>query len=230
VIEANFSLFWGLSIMLYESTLVSDDTRVDRFLDGNTGALSALEQAGMNVFNGKGRCDHCHGLPMTTEATVADALAHGPVPDPLIGFEIIGVRPLADDGGDILQPGLGAFKIPALRNVELNGPYFHNGGKSTLRQVVEFYNNGGDFAVAGRDSQIRPLGMTEGEKQALVSFLMALTDERVRIQSAPFDHPELRINNGHNPDGSDNALLLPATGAAGGAPFTPFLGLNPQQP
>src|ERR1051326_6759909 len=81
VIEANFSLFWGLSIMLYESTLVSDDTRVDRFLDGNTAALSPLEQAGMAVFNGKGRCDHCHGLPMTTEATVADAVAGGGLPN-----------------------------------------------------------------------------------------------------------------------------------------------------
>src|SRR6185295_4596344 len=145
-------------------------------------------------------------------------------------FEIIGVRPTIDDGGDILQPNLGFFKVPGLRNTELNGPYFHNGGKATLRQVVEFYNNGGDFAVAGKNSQIRPLGLTEGEKQALVSFLVALTDQRVRIQSAPFDHPELRINNGHNPDGSDNASTLPATGAAGGAPFTSFLGLNPQQP
>src|SRR6185295_16574143 len=152
---------------------VSDNSRVDQFLDGNLGALNATEQLGMQLFNGKARCDHCHGLPETTSATVLAATAGLLVPDPLAGFEIIGVRPLADDGGDILQPGLGAFKVPGLRIIELNGPYFHNGGKSTLRQVVEFYNNGGDFAVPGQDSQIRLLGLTEGEKNALVSFLVA---------------------------------------------------------
>src|SRR6185295_13399804 len=142
-------------------------------------------------------------------------------------FEIIGVRPTTDDGGDILQPNQGFFKTPGLRNVEINGPYFHNGGKATLRQVVEFYNNGGDFAVPGKNSQIRPLGLTDGEKNALVSFLVALTDERVRVQAAPFDHPELIIHNGSNADGSDNNLVLPDTGAAGGAPFQTFLGLSP---
>jgi hypothetical protein len=39
----------------------------------------------------------------------------------------------------------GSFKAPQLRNVELTGPYFHNGGKLTLRQVVDFYARGGDF-------------------------------------------------------------------------------------
>ena len=136
----------------------------------------------------------------------------------------------ADDGGDILQPGQGAFKVPHLRNVELSGPYFHNGVKATLRQVVEFYNNGGDFQVAGKNGQVRPLGLTEGEKQALVSFMMAMTDERVRLQKAPFDHPQLFIHNGHNADGSDNDVERVATGAAGGAPLQTFLGLNPFSP
>ena len=39
----------------------------------------------------------------------------------------------------------GAFKTPGLRNSELTGPYFHNGGMATLRQVVQFYNRGGNF-------------------------------------------------------------------------------------
>ena len=41
-----------------------------------------------------------------------------------------------------------AFKTPGLRNVELTGPYFHNGGQATLMQVVDFYNRGGDFDQA----------------------------------------------------------------------------------
>ena len=40
----------------------------------------------------------------------------------------------------------GAFKVPGLRNVELTGPYFHNGGQATLGQVVEFYDRQADFA------------------------------------------------------------------------------------
>jgi cytochrome c peroxidase len=38
----------------------------------------------------------------------------------------------------------GAFKTPTLRNIALTGPYFHNGSRATLRQVMEFYNRGGD--------------------------------------------------------------------------------------
>jgi hypothetical protein len=44
----------------------------------------------------------------------------------------------------------GAFKVPTIRNVELTGPYFHNGGQATLRQVVDFYNRGGDRRNANR--------------------------------------------------------------------------------
>ncbi len=38
----------------------------------------------------------------------------------------------------------GSFKAPILRNVGLNPPYFHNGGQATLKDVVRFYNRGGD--------------------------------------------------------------------------------------
>src|SRR5439155_11136423 len=50
VMENNFSLYWGLSVMLYGSTQVSDQTRYDAFLDGNTGALNAQERLGLSVF------------------------------------------------------------------------------------------------------------------------------------------------------------------------------------
>jgi len=112
----------------------------------------------------------------------------------------------------------------------LNGPYFHNGGQATLRQVVEFYNRGGDFRDQFTDSQIRPLELTDSEKSALVSFLVALTDDRVRYQSAPFDHPQLIIHNGAYGDGSDNDQERPATGSGGGAPVQTFLNLSPWQP
>jgi cytochrome c peroxidase len=217
LMEQNFSLYWGLSIMLYESTLVSDDTRVDRFLAGNRAALNAQERLGMNVFTGKGRCDKCHFGGELTEASVGNANE-----DPLAGFVNVGLRPSIEDGGDILQPGQGMYKVPGPRNAELNGPYFHNGPRATLRQVVDFYDRGGDFRGRLVDGDVRPLRLTETEKHALVAFLVALTDDRVRFERAPFDHPSLDV---------PNLGILPAVGAGGkSTPLTTFLGLSPFQP
>ncbi|HCF30075.1 MAG TPA: cytochrome C peroxidase, partial [Cyanobacteria bacterium UBA11049] len=76
--------------------------------------------------------------------------------------------------------------------------YFHNGGQLTLEQVVEFYNRGGD--VKSPTNTLQPLNLTDVEKQNLVAFLKSLTDERVRLQKAPFDHPSLMVPNGHPGD------------------------------
>ena len=103
----------------------------------------------------------------------------------------------------------GAFKTPGLRNVELTGPYFHNGGQSTLRQVMEFYNRGGDFHqenLVDLSPEMSTLDLSESDIDAVVAFMKTLTDERVRNESAPFDHPELP-----QPDGN----ALPAIGAKG---------------
>ncbi len=122
----------------------------------------------------------------------------------------------------------GAQKTPGLRNVELTAPYFHNGGMSTLEQVVEFYNRGGNFAQEDKadfDIDIEPLHLTAEEKAALVAFLKALTDERVRFDKAPFDHPQLIVPNGAKGnqfrvinDGTEKATLqLPGeAGRTGG--------------
>jgi cytochrome c peroxidase len=129
---------------------------------------------------------------------------------------------------------MGSFKAPQLRNVELTGPYFHNGGKLTLRQVVDFYTRGGDFPVtnaAHRDFNLVNMNievqsnLTEEEKVALVDFLLELTDERNRFDRAPFDHPQVIIPvDGLAPDstGGRTALLadprfldIKAVGAAG---------------
>ena len=94
----------------------------------------------------------------------------------------------------------GAFKSPTLRNVELTGPYMHNGGLTTLRDVVEFYDHGGDFGVETnlhKHPEIEPLGLTDVEVDALVAFLETLTDDRVRYSRAPFDHPELVVPVGY---------------------------------
>ena len=88
----------------------------------------------------------------------------------------------------------GAFKTPGLRNAELTAPYFHNGGTSTLEDVVRFYNRGGDFAAVNRnnlDVDITPLGLSDQDILDVAEFIRALTDPRVRNESGPFDHPSL---------------------------------------
>jgi cytochrome c peroxidase len=131
----------------------------------------------------------------------------------------------------------GSFKVPSLRNVELTGPYMHNGGMATLEQVVSFYDRGGNFKNPELDPDISPIGFTSEEKSAVIAFLESLTDERVRYERAPFDHPELVITNGQAGDATkakalgktglavDAILTIPAVGKKGSR--TPLLSFAP---
>ena len=133
-----------------------------------------------------------------------------------------------------------AFKVPTLRNIELTGPYMHNGSMKTLDEVIEFYARGGniktgnthDNILEGGELQLVPQSRTD-----LIAFLKLLTDERVRNEQAPFDHPELTIPNGHegnhlsvtngnplDPDlAKEETIIIPAVGASGlNAPILPF--------
>jgi cytochrome c peroxidase len=134
----------------------------------------------------------------------------------------------------------GNMKVPTLRNIELTGPYFHNGSRATLAQVLEFYNRGGDRRgplaqdstgygpnLTNLDPVIQPLGLTPTEISNMLAFLNSLTDERVRWEKAPFDHPSLVVPNGQqgsevtvNKNSASNqavdiALQVLSTGAAG---------------
>ena len=287
--ETNFSMFWGLAIMMYESTLVSDEAPIDRFVGwagtpANPNALSVQEKRGLALFRGgKASCVQCH---KGAEFTGAGSLLQPNLGDTNLvehmfvgagqlgmydnGFYNIGVRPTVEDVGvggldpfgnslsfsreyldmrrgkpvpdrisvdpcrfnikvdaidcwthpdpNMTRVGVdGAVKTPSLRNVALTQPYFHNGSRFTLEQVVEFYNRGGDRrGPDGNDTsglsdpkasnggasnvhpQIRPLGLTDAEQADLVAFLRnALTDRRVACEQAPFDHPALTVFNGH---------------------------------
>ncbi len=205
----NFPLFWGLALQAYQATLISDDSRLDQFFDGRRDALSALEMRGMQVFNsGNAECADCHGGAELTAASFSNAQRN--TTDPRrAGFFRVGVTPIAEDGGLGGVDGFGiplfgaaaangTFKAPGLRNVELTGPYFHNGGQATLEQVVDFYGRNGDFPGDGNMApEIARIRMSADDRTAVVAFLKALTDERVRFQRAPFDHPSLCIPTGH---------------------------------
>ena len=280
--EANFAMFWGLSIMLYESTLVSDDAPFDRYAKGDSSALNALAKEGFEIFLNQGKCVNCHSGPEFTGAAISQL--RGVLADPdepmieLMQMEVgpeafydggvynIGVRPTEEDLGvggrhPVLGPwslarrvqegqnpdlnGLtlsigpndrlavdGAFKTPTLRNVELTGPFMHNGGMRTLTEVVLFYARQADFFeenIENLDPDVDGIGHVRGDEHrvaALVEFMKALTDDRVRYQQAPFDHPELIIPNGHRGvDGEialDDDIVLPAVGKHGGGRLQSF--------
>ena len=142
----------------------------------------------------------------------------------------------------------GAFKIPSLRNVELTGPYMHNGSMATLEQVIEFYARKGNVDNDDMNILIDSItlaGEAGAEGQAIaaknradvVAFLKTLTDDRVRYQKAPFDHPELVVQMGQKGDnkavvpgnplqsnlGQDETLTTPAIGKNGSTtPILPF--------
>ena len=197
--DVNFPLFWGLALQAYQSTLVSNDSPLDRFLDGDTAALTAQEREGMQLFQTTGRCTTCHGGAELSAAGFTGGRR---------AFQRTGVRDAAEDQGS----GGGSFKSVGLRNIELTGPYFHNGGTATLEQLVDFYARGGDFA----NGAIRSFAVTPSQKATLVAFLRALTDERVRYERAPFDHPELCVPMGQE-GAVENWVGLRAVGAAGNA-------------
>ncbi|UXI02482.1 cytochrome-c peroxidase [Photobacterium sp. TY1-4] len=158
----------------------------------------------------------------------------------------------------------GAFKVPLLHNIELTGPYMHNGSLSTLEQVVDFYSRGGNRRLTnpnnpfGGDSSghngqntnlafnLGPVNLNDEDKHALVAYLKSLTDERVRWEQAPFDHPQLFIPVGHVgdehsvvDDGTGKALVqweeIPSVGRHGRKaenlpPVKGFLVENPEEP
>jgi cytochrome c peroxidase len=86
----------------------------------------------------------------------------------------------ADGGvGDItLNPKeLGQFKSPSLRNVEVTGPYMHDGRFATLSAVVDHYSSGGK-QHPNKDIRVQALHFTDSEKAALIAFLKTLTDQQ----------------------------------------------------
>ncbi len=208
--EQNFGLFWGLAIQAYEATLIANDSRVDQFLEGQTSALTAQEQQGLNEFrNGGSQCTNCHNGAEFSAAgyTAVQSRAGNAAAPANMGFFRIGVTLIAEDIGFGGLDGFGlplfstspataagTFKAPSLRNVEFTGPYFHNGSQATLDYVLLFYSRNGDFPAGGNlGPGIGNIRLNQGDRTAIVAFLKALSDDRVRYQKAPFDHPSLCV-------------------------------------
>lgn len=146
----------------YVRTLRSGDAPIDRFLHGDTAALSPDAKRGFRLFVGRANCGVCHLAPLFTDHR----------------FHNTGVSWGSPDRGRSAVTGReedqGAFKTPSLRNVAMTAPYMHDGSLATLEDVIERYDRGGDPNPA-LDEEIKPLGLTPTEKRHLLAFLEALT-------------------------------------------------------
>ncbi|MGZ5425236.1 MAG: cytochrome-c peroxidase, partial [Candidatus Aminicenantales bacterium] len=170
------------AIAAFERTVVTTDSRFDRYARGDHGSLTPLEKEGLEIFNGKGHCTACHWGPYFSDGR----------------FHNLGVPPL-----DPEKPDLGrydvtknpkdrrAFKTPTIRDAARRPPYLHNGSEKTLESLIEFYDRGG-----GRDPNLDPLmvplGLSKHEKAALVAFIKSLDSLNPEVANVkPIDPRDL---------------------------------------
>jgi cytochrome c peroxidase len=200
----------GMALASYERTLLSANSPFDRWYFGKEReAISPSAARGFQLFTGKARCAHCHtigegyalftdqklhntgvgyrrtmattprrrrvqlapGTFVTMDTSVV-AEASEPPPSDLGRYEI------SEDPDDRWK-----YKTPSLRNVALTAPYMHDGSIATLREVVEFYD-GGAAPNELLDPSIRPLRLSDTEKDDLVAFLESLTGSNVGVLAA----------------------------------------------
>ena len=190
---------FGKVLQAYVRQLVSRNAPFDRFIAGDTAALSDAAIEGAMLFASKARCASCHSGPH-----FSDGLFHN------LGVPQEGEKvPASDDGRYKDAPGLltspftsasstwsddpeegakriagitnpmpestrAAFRTPTVRGVEHTAPYMHSGQIATLEDVIEFYNSGG-----GTAARLVPLHLTEEEASNLLAFLKSLTGDAI---------------------------------------------------
>lgn len=151
------------AIAAFERTVVTTDSPFDRFVRGEEEALTPIEKKGLEIFNGKGHCTACHWGGHFSDGR----------------FHNLGVSPVEsskeDDKGRFVitkdPKDMRAYKTPTVRDAALRAPFMHDGSEKTLEAVVELYDKGGRTNDPNLDPLIVPLGLSGGEKKALVAFM-----------------------------------------------------------
>jgi len=174
------------------------------FLNESMRAISEQAQQGFKLFSGKARCTSCHVIKQQHALFTDHKLhntgigyQHSMQPDPeQRQVWVAPGRQLTVDGNVVAEASekkpndLGYYEItenpddrwkyktPTLRNIALTAPYMHNGSLSTLREVIEFYNNGG-VKNELLDPFIQTLNLSNTEIDNLVKFLHTLTGDNI---------------------------------------------------
>jgi cytochrome c peroxidase len=162
------------SIVAFETSLISLNSRYDQYAHGYAQALNQKEIEGLNIFRSfVARCAECHTPPLFTNQQVA----------------VIGLaepdKKTFDRGAEVTFHDAtlrNAFKVPSLRNIDRTAPYTHSGRFSSLREMIEFYNEGRGHEASAKDSlhihwHIWEPHLTNEEMDRLVDFVKTLTDE-----------------------------------------------------
>jgi len=155
------------AVASFERTIVSRNSLFDAWIHGNETAIGPSAKRGYNLFVGKAKCATCHSGPNFTDE----------------GFHNIGLKGNTDEGRYAKVPVKamqGAFKTPTLRDIALTAPYMHNGAYRTLEEVVAHYDRGGDERE-NLDPTIKPLDLTDQDKQDLVEFMKTLSGKQVAV-------------------------------------------------
>lgn len=155
------------AIATYERTVVSGWAPFDRWIDGDEAAISKSARRGFVLFNGKANCAVCHAGWNFTDNKFHDT-----------------GTPTDDIGRGIYEPdnikAQYAFKTPGLRNLTYRAPFMHNGSIKDLAATIKHYNSGG-VNRPSRSEHVRPLELTENERDDLKEFLVALTSDKTEI-------------------------------------------------
>ncbi|MEM8583854.1 MAG: cytochrome c peroxidase [Bacteroidota bacterium] len=171
----------GRALAQFQRSLISHQSKYDRVLRGEA-EFTAQELRGWAIFFDRAEeggefvdlptaeCAHCHAAPhFSNQQFFNNGIDQAPQ-----------LTEFADPGrggvtGSVSDNGM--FRTPSLRNVALTAPYMHDGRFTTLEEVLEHYNQGGEYAP-NRSPNVRPLGLTKQDKADLLVFLQTLTDEQ----------------------------------------------------
>ena len=165
----------GLAIAAYERTLLANQAPFQRYLRGETGALSDRQKAGALLFFGKANCVSCHTGPALNSMEF-----HALGMDDLLGAGVNFSKP--DDaahrgrGGFTGQPEDDyQFKVPQLYNLKDSPFYGHGGTFGSVYEVVRYKNEARAEKAAVPPEQLdelfRPLALSEEEVQQLTDFI-----------------------------------------------------------
>lgn len=169
----------------FQRTLISANSRYDKYVRGEGGTLSSLELEGLELF--KEHCASCHSSDFFTDYGYHNNGLDATFPDEH--------EELAFGRGRIsLQAAdIGKYKTPTLRNIALTAPYMHDGRFATLQQVLAHYQRGVQ-ASETLAPQLRQangklgIPLTDAEKEKIILFLNTLTDEAF-VQNKAFSNP-----------------------------------------
>lgn len=161
------------ALAAYERSLIAHDSPFDRYVAGDTSALTPSQKRGFALFrSGATGCYRCHAAPLFTngEYAVTGVLgADGQVDGDEGRFAVTNA-----------EEDKYSFRTPTLRNVALTAPYMHNGSFATLEEVIAFYAQGGGAGLGAeiphQSRFVNPFDLSDQETEDLVNFLYALTD------------------------------------------------------